>query len=205
MPEQIEAAGCEPARNVAGGRSVGMSWGDVEDADADVVLIACCDFDLQRNVADALAKAGFSRSTAIDSSRDRRSRSRWARPSWCGARTGRWSSTRTTCLRKGWAGAASTSSRRWRAVAGFFPRRPAPTLRLRRRAAFPQRATGKAGRPRTPKRSHGGARRTTTLRRATRCSPHSRTNRLASVVAVGVATVPSTTRTCATGRARYAP
>lgn len=57
VPEQIEAAGCVPSRNVAGGISVGMSWEDVEDADADVVLIACCGFDLQRNVADALANA----------------------------------------------------------------------------------------------------------------------------------------------------
>ena len=57
VPEQIEAAGCEPSRNVAGGRSVGMSWEDVDEADADVVLIACCGFDLQRNVADALANA----------------------------------------------------------------------------------------------------------------------------------------------------
>ena len=35
VPEQIEAAGCEPARNVAGGRSTGLSWDEVEAADAD--------------------------------------------------------------------------------------------------------------------------------------------------------------------------
>ena len=37
VPEQIEAAGCEPARNAAGGRSTGMSWDEVEATDADVV------------------------------------------------------------------------------------------------------------------------------------------------------------------------
>ena len=57
MPEQIEAAGCEPARNAAGGRSTGMSWAEVEAADADVVLVACCGFDLKRNLKDACANA----------------------------------------------------------------------------------------------------------------------------------------------------
>ena len=57
MPEQIEVAGCEPARNAAGGRSTGLSWDEVEAADADVVLVACCGFDLQRNVMDAVAHA----------------------------------------------------------------------------------------------------------------------------------------------------
>ena len=57
VPEQIEAAGCEPARNAAGGRSTGMSWDEVEAADADVVLVACCGFDLRRNVSDAVAHA----------------------------------------------------------------------------------------------------------------------------------------------------
>jgi ABC-type Fe3+-hydroxamate transport system substrate-binding protein/diphthamide synthase (EF-2-diphthine--ammonia ligase) len=57
VPEQIEAAGCEPARNAAGGRSTGMSWDEVEAADADVVVIACCGFDLRRNVSDAVAHA----------------------------------------------------------------------------------------------------------------------------------------------------
>ena len=57
MPEQIEAAGCVPARNAAGGRSTGMSWAEVEAADADVVLVACCGFDLKRNLEDACANA----------------------------------------------------------------------------------------------------------------------------------------------------
>ena len=57
VPEQIEAAGCEPARNVAGGRSTGLSWDEVEAADADVVVIACCGFDLRRNVSDTVAHA----------------------------------------------------------------------------------------------------------------------------------------------------
>jgi ABC-type Fe3+-hydroxamate transport system substrate-binding protein/diphthamide synthase (EF-2-diphthine--ammonia ligase) len=57
VPEQIEAAGCVPARNAAGGRSTGLSWDEVAAADADVVLVACCGFDLRRNVSDAVAHA----------------------------------------------------------------------------------------------------------------------------------------------------
>ena len=57
VPEQIEAAGCVPARNAAGGRSTGMSWDEVAAADADVVVVACCGFDLRRNVSDAVAHA----------------------------------------------------------------------------------------------------------------------------------------------------
>ena len=36
--------------NAAGGRSTGMSWDEVEAADADVVVVACCGFDLKRNL-----------------------------------------------------------------------------------------------------------------------------------------------------------
>ena len=45
------------ARNAAGGRSTGLSWADVEAEDADVVVIACCGFDLGRNISDAIAHA----------------------------------------------------------------------------------------------------------------------------------------------------
>ena len=53
VPELIETAGGVPARNAEGGLSRGMAWDDVYAADPDVVLVACCGFDLARNAADA--------------------------------------------------------------------------------------------------------------------------------------------------------
>ena len=53
VPELIETAGGIPARNAEGGLSRGMAWDDVYAADPDVVLVACCGFDLARNAADA--------------------------------------------------------------------------------------------------------------------------------------------------------
>ena len=152
VPEQIEAAGCEPARNAAGGRSTGMSWDEVEAEDADVVLIACCGFDLRRNVSDAVAHAPAlsklraareGRVYAVDGNRYLRGRrSRW-RPGalwWRGARTGRWSSPRRTCPKRAWAGVASTSPLRLARVA---PRRLA-MRRSRRMRGSPQQARAAA-------------------------------------------------------------
>ncbi|KAH8062562.1 hypothetical protein JL722_3484 [Aureococcus anophagefferens] len=53
VPELIATAGGIPARNAEGGLSRGMAWDDVYEADPDVVLVACCGFDLARNAADA--------------------------------------------------------------------------------------------------------------------------------------------------------
>ena len=115
------------ARNAAGGRSTGMSWDEVE-ADADVVLIACCGFDLRRNVSDAVAHAPAlsklraardGRVYAVDGNRY------FARPAQslaAGAALvarcahGRWAARRT-CPKRAWAGVASTSPLRLARVA----------------------------------------------------------------------------------------
>ncbi|KAH8059842.1 hypothetical protein JL720_13650 [Aureococcus anophagefferens] len=52
VPELIATAGGIPARNAEGGLSRGMAWDDVYGG-PDVVLVACCGFDLARNAADA--------------------------------------------------------------------------------------------------------------------------------------------------------
>ena len=64
IPGMIEAAGCEcvkigsessPSPNSWNGtKSKQVTWEDVYRADPDVVLVACCGFDLERNVKDAL-------------------------------------------------------------------------------------------------------------------------------------------------------
>jgi iron complex transport system substrate-binding protein len=44
------------------GRSRRITWTDIEDADPDVVIVACCGFDLERNLIDAaMAKDEFAR------------------------------------------------------------------------------------------------------------------------------------------------
>jgi len=54
VPGMIRVAGCEPRLNGReGSRSERRGWAEVEAADPDVVLVACCGFDLRRNVADA--------------------------------------------------------------------------------------------------------------------------------------------------------
>ena len=58
IPDMVRCAGAVPAMNaVAGAKSVGHSWADVLAADPDVVVVACCGFDLERNAADARAVA----------------------------------------------------------------------------------------------------------------------------------------------------
>jgi iron complex transport system substrate-binding protein len=59
IPDMVRAAGCQPAMNAGAGgaKSVGHSWAEVAAADPDVVVVACCGFDLARNVADARAAA----------------------------------------------------------------------------------------------------------------------------------------------------
>lgn len=55
VPGMVRAAGCVPALNeTEGARSTQRTWADVMNANPDVVLIACCGFDLQRNRADAV-------------------------------------------------------------------------------------------------------------------------------------------------------
>ena len=58
IPDMVHCAGAVPAMNaVAGAKSVGHTWAEVLAADPDVVVVACCGFDLERNVADARAAA----------------------------------------------------------------------------------------------------------------------------------------------------
>lgn len=52
VPEQIEAAGGEACNTAAGSKSKQLGWDEIEAADPDVVVVACCGFDLQRNYAD---------------------------------------------------------------------------------------------------------------------------------------------------------
>jgi len=52
VPEQIEAAGGDPVTGTRGGKSKQLSWDEVEAADPDVIVVACCGFDLARNARD---------------------------------------------------------------------------------------------------------------------------------------------------------
>jgi len=65
IPELVEVAGCEcvsmsvsvsgVSHDESGGnkKSQTMTWDQVHEADPDIVLVACCGFDLERNVRDA--------------------------------------------------------------------------------------------------------------------------------------------------------
>ena len=54
VPGMVRAAGCAPCLNaVEGMNSTEKTWADVAAEDPDVVLVACCGFDLARNAADA--------------------------------------------------------------------------------------------------------------------------------------------------------
>ena len=56
VPGMMRVAGCEPGLNsLEGSRSSKREWDDVVAADPDVVLVACCGFDLRCNAADAAA------------------------------------------------------------------------------------------------------------------------------------------------------
>ena len=58
IPDMVRCAGAIPAMNAASGvKSTGHEWKDVLAADPDVVVIACCGFDLERNCSDALEVA----------------------------------------------------------------------------------------------------------------------------------------------------
>jgi len=55
VPEQIEAAGGVPLSGSAADKSKELSWDAIEAADPDVIVVACCGFDLARNRADVAA------------------------------------------------------------------------------------------------------------------------------------------------------
>jgi iron complex transport system substrate-binding protein len=55
VPEQIEAAGGDPVTGTRAGKSKQLSWDEIEAADPDVIVVACCGFDLERNGADLAA------------------------------------------------------------------------------------------------------------------------------------------------------
>ena len=53
IQEMIECAGCAPVLSESAKRSVERSWADVVETDPDCIIIACCGFDLKRNLDDA--------------------------------------------------------------------------------------------------------------------------------------------------------
>lgn len=55
VPEQIEAAGGTPVTGTSAAKSKQLSWDAIEAADPDVIVVACCGFDLARNAADLAA------------------------------------------------------------------------------------------------------------------------------------------------------
>lgn len=55
VPEQIAAAGGETGSSEAGCKSEQITWETIEAIDPDVILVACCGFDLARNLADVRA------------------------------------------------------------------------------------------------------------------------------------------------------
>ena len=60
IPDMVRLAGAVPALNAdSGAKSVGHTWAEVLAADPDVVVVACCGFDLARNVADAALPGGL--------------------------------------------------------------------------------------------------------------------------------------------------
>lgn len=61
VPDQIRAAGCVPAFDNPGGKSKQRTWEEILEVDPDVVIVACCGFDLERNLLD-LTKAVDSQS-----------------------------------------------------------------------------------------------------------------------------------------------
>ncbi|GFH51804.1 hypothetical protein CTEN210_08280 [Chaetoceros tenuissimus] len=54
IPDMIAWCGCETVRigNESSKKSKTITWDDVYDADPDVIMIACCGFDLKRNIND---------------------------------------------------------------------------------------------------------------------------------------------------------
>lgn len=58
IPDMIRCAGAVPVMNAdVGAKSSGHTWAEVLAADPDVVVVACCGFDLERNVTDTHAMA----------------------------------------------------------------------------------------------------------------------------------------------------
>eukprot|EP00956_Cyclotella_meneghiniana_P000801 scaffold903_cov91-Cyclotella_meneghiniana.AAC.2 len=59
IPDMIERSGCCVARamseNKSTKKSVQLDWDRVYESDPDVVIVACCGFDLKRNIQDALS------------------------------------------------------------------------------------------------------------------------------------------------------
>jgi len=57
IPDMIEMAGCTVVRPsiLSTHKSKQICWDDIYASDPDVVLVACCGFGLQRNIADAIA------------------------------------------------------------------------------------------------------------------------------------------------------
>jgi len=60
IPDMIEIVGCEMAKagdKRGSKKSKQLTWDHIYDSDPDIVLVACCGFDLERNKKDAVAAA----------------------------------------------------------------------------------------------------------------------------------------------------
>eukprot|EP01134_Creolimax_fragrantissima_P007444 CFRG7444T1 len=55
VPELIRYGGCMPVFNGVGGKSKERTWEEILDSDIDVVIVACCGFDVERNTQDVMA------------------------------------------------------------------------------------------------------------------------------------------------------
>uniref|UniRef100_A0A7S3EKN6 Fe/B12 periplasmic-binding domain-containing protein n=1 Tax=Rhodosorus marinus TaxID=101924 RepID=A0A7S3EKN6_9RHOD len=66
VPDMVEIAGCIPPDSFGGKkrRSLERSWEDIVSADPEVILVACCGFDLERNFKDA-TEALFNADTEV--------------------------------------------------------------------------------------------------------------------------------------------
>mmetsp|Transcript_16631 Transcript_16631/g.36163 ORF Transcript_16631/g.36163 Transcript_16631/m.36163 type:complete len:760 (+) Transcript_16631:55-2334(+) len=61
VPEMVEYAGCVNVLGEKTQKSKEIEWSDVKNADPDVIIVACCGFDLSRNLSDARRVFGVGR------------------------------------------------------------------------------------------------------------------------------------------------
>jgi len=57
IPDMIEATGCSVLRIKPTTKSKRITWDNIYAKDPDIVIIACCGFDLERNVKDAMSSS----------------------------------------------------------------------------------------------------------------------------------------------------
>jgi ATP-binding cassette subfamily B (MDR/TAP) protein 1 len=64
IPDMIEKVGCQVAKvgKTDGIKSKRIQWDDVYESDPDIILVACCGFDMERNKKDAISASSKLRS-----------------------------------------------------------------------------------------------------------------------------------------------